>query len=261
MGLFNRNTDRSLDMTFDSPIAAPKVEINTIMKMVYLWMGLGLLTTAFIAWFTASTPALLELSLQPGVGILSIIGIFGLVIALSTGIGRSWLSPNLAAVLFFTFAVLEGFLLSVIMFAFLAPTLPDGTINPSYNPTALYAAFGTASGLFGAMTVVGFTTKMDLTSMRSYLFMGLIGLIIAMVVNMFLNSDAMGFVISVFGVILFTALTAYDTQKIYRISLMPQMQGDHNLAMKFSLVGALMLYLDLLNLFLFLLRIFAGGRD
>jgi hypothetical protein len=247
-------------MSFDSPIEMPQAILNDVMRMVYLWMGLGLLTTALVAWFTATNQSLLELSLQPGVGIISIIGIFGLVITLNAGIGRDWLSPNMAALLFFAFAALEGFLLSVVMFAFLAPTLPDGTVNPSYNPGALYAAFGTAAALFGSMTIVGFTTKTNLSSMGSYLFMGLIGLIIAMVVNMFLGSDTLGYLISVAGVVLFTVLTAYDTQKIARISAMQQMQDDQSFAMKFSLVGALILYLDLLNLFLFLLRIFAGGR-
>lgn len=261
MSLFDQDNNRSMDMAFDSPIEVPKVEINAIMKMVYLWMGLGLLTTAIVAWLTATNDALLELSIQPGANIVSIIVIFGTVIALSAGISKSWMTPNIAGLLFFAFAAVEGFFLSVVMFSFLAPTLPDGTINPAYNPGALYAAFGTASALFGAMTLVGFTTKADLTRMGTYLFMGLIGLIFAMVVNWFLASDTLGYIISIVGVVLFTALTAHDTQKIHRISMMPQMQDDSNLAVKFSIVGALMLYLDLLNLFLFLLQIFAGGRD
>lgn len=261
MDYFDQEQNRSTAMTFDSPIEVPKVEINAIMKMVYLWMGLGLLTTALVAWFTASNDALLELSIKPGANIVSIIVIFGTVIALSAGMSKSWMTPNVAGMLFFAFAAVEGFFLSIVMFAFLAPTLPDGTINPSYNPGALYAAFGTASALFGAMTIVGFTTKADLSSWGTYLFMGLIGLIIAMVVNWFLASSTLGYLISVAGVVLFTALTAYDTQKIHRISQVPQMQDDGSLAVKFSIVGALILYLDLLNLFLFLLQIFAGGRD
>jgi uncharacterized protein len=262
MNFFDPNSNTgAIAASSPSPVTMPQVEVNEIIKRVYLWMGLGLLTTAFVAWFTATNEALLAFSAQPGVGIISIIAVFGIVIALSFGMQRDWLNPSMAAMMFFAFAAIEGFLLSVVMFSFLAPTLPDGSINPNFNPGALYAAFGTASALFGAMTIVGFTTKMDLSKWGTYLFMGLIGLIIAMVVNMFLGSSTLGFVISVAGVLIFTALTAYDTQKIKEMSMSPQMQGDGNLAMKFSIYGALILYLDLLNLFLFLLQIFGGGRD
>ena len=261
MGLYNQNNEPAIPMDSGNAVQMPQVEVNSVIKLVYMWMGLGLLTTAFVAWFVANNDGLLAFALQPGVGIISIIVMFGFVIALNFGLSRPWLTPGMAGGMFFGFAALEGFLLSVVMVAFLAPTLPDGTINPGYNPGALYAAAGTAAALFGSMTIVGFTTKMDLTKWGTYLFMGLIGLIIAMVVNMFLGSDTLGFVISVAGVIIFTALTAYDTQKIKQISMTPQLYDDSNLVMKFSILGALILYLDLLNLFLFLLQIFGGGRD
>jgi hypothetical protein len=238
----------------------PGININSVMKLVYVWMGLGLLTTAFVAWFVASNDALLDLASGSAAGIVSLVALFGVVIALSAGINARWMTANLAAGLFFVFAGIMGFSLSITLFAFISPTLPSGDLNPWYDPTALYAAFGTAAALFGSMTLVGFTTKMDLTKMGTYLFVGLIGLVIAMFVNMLLGSETLGFLISIVGVIIFTALTAYDTQKIMHMSQNAQIQSDGNLTVKFSIMGALTLYLDFINLFLFLLRIFAGGN-
>ena len=143
-----------------------------------------------------------------------------------------------------------------------AITLSSGEtiVNTFYDPTPVYAAAGSAAALFGAMTFVGFTTKADLTKMGTYLFIGLIGIIIASVINIFIGSDGLSFIISILGVIIFTGLTAYDTQKIKEMSMNPQIANGGNLALKFSVMGALTLYLDLLNLFLFLLSIF-GGRE
>jgi len=153
----------------------------------------------------------------------------------------------------------------VTLFAFLSPTVVNSAgvevTNPMYDPGALYGAFGTAAGLFGAMSLVGLTTKMDLTKMGTYLFMALIGLVIAMVINIFIGSSTLGFIISIGGVIIFTGLTAYDTQKIKEMSYQIEADGDGNAAMKFSIIGALTLYLDFINLFIFLLQIFAFSRD
>ena len=109
------------------------------------------------------------------------------------------------------------------------------------------------------MTFIGFTTKMDLTKMGTYLMMGLFGIIIASLVNIFLQSDGLSFIISIAGVIIFTGLTAWDTQKIKEMSMNPEVQADGNLAFKLSVMGAVTLYLDILNLFLFLLSLF--GRE
>lgn len=251
-------------MQQSSPIDMPRVEINTVMRMVYVWMGLGLLVTMFTAYTVGNTPALLELAVAPGMGIISIIFLFGSVIALSAGLNRNWLSPGGAIALFFVFAAIMGFTLSVTMVAYLSPTitLADGTtlVNDFYNPQPVYAAAASAAGLFLAMTFVGFTTKADLTKMGTYLMIGLVGIIIAMVVNIFLRSDGLSFIISILGVIIFTGLTAYDTQKIRDMSMNPEIARGGNAAVKFSVMGALTLYLDLINLFLFLLMIF-GGRD
>jgi len=237
------------------------ISINSIMKMVYLWMFLGMLTTAGVAYFTANLDFLASLRTSTGASILSIVVLFGTVIGLNVGITRQWMTPNLAAGLFFLFSAIMGFSLSLTLQAFLDPTLSDGTVNPLYDPGAVYAAFGTTAALFGSMTMFAFTTRMDLTKWGTYLFMGLIGLIIAMFVNMLLGSETLGFIISFAGVLLFTALTAYDTQKIEQMSRSPELQSNGDLAFKFSIIGAVTLYLDFINLFLFLLRLFAGGRD
>jgi hypothetical protein len=234
---------------FVSP-SVPRVEVNQVLRLVYTWMGLGLLTTAVVAWFTATNDSLLTFSRQPGVWLISIIAQFGLVIALSFGINSRRITPNIAAFMFFAYAALTGFTLSAVFLYFV-----------QNEPNALTSAFGTTAVLFGVMTLYGFTTKNDLTRLGNYLFMGLIGLVIVMLFNMIIGSSALGFLISVVGVILFTGLTAYDTQKIKEMSLDPVVQSDGNLALKLSVVGALTLYLDFLNLFLFLLQLFSGGDD
>ncbi len=254
----NRYAEAALQQS--SPIVTPLVEINSIMRLVYVWMGLGLLVTMFTAYVVGNTPALLNIAIQPGIGILTIVVLFGTVIGLSMGLNRQWLSPGGAVAMFFVFAAVMGFSLSVTMVAYLSETivLPGGQIqNTFYNPQPVYAAAASAAGLFLAMTIVGFTTKADLTKMGTYLMIGLVGVFIAMVVNMFLRSDGLSFIISILGVIIFTGLTAYDTQKIKEMSMNPEIAKGGNMAIKFSVMGALTLYLDLLNLFLFLLSIFS----
>jgi FtsH-binding integral membrane protein len=130
-----------------------------------------------------------------------------------------------------------------------------------YDLGTLTLAFVSTSALFGAMTIVGLTTKMDLTKWGTFLFMGLIGLLVAMLVNIFLRSSAFDLIISVIGVLLFTGLTAYDTQKIVRMASDPAIQaGDTTLMRKLSILGALSLYLDFINLFLFILRLMGRQR-
>lgn len=222
-----------------------QIEFRPLMRQVYMWMGLGLLVTFFIALLTANTPALQQIAFNPTVMLISVFGSLGLVIGLSWGIRR--MSATTAAVLFFVYAALLGFTTMAIVFA----VYPVGTI---------VAAFGTTAALFGVMTVIGFTTKVDLSKYSTYFMMALIGLVIAIIVNMFLNSGPFEMLISIFGVILFTALTAYDTQKIKEMSMDPELQAGGEMMMKISILGALTLYLDFVNLFLFLLRLF-GSRD
>ncbi len=249
MAMFDNNGGANY-IESSSPISTPSVDINQVLRLVYIWMGLGLLATAGMAWFAATTPALDGLRTSAVGFILPLVVLFGTIIALNVGMTRNWLTPGLAAGLFLTFSLAMGFSLSLMLEWFLANDAP-----------ALFSAFGTAAGLFGVMSVYGFTTKSDLTKWGTYLFMGLIGLIIAMVINIFLGSGALDFLISIVGVIIFTMLTAYDTQKIKQMSMNPELQSDGNMAIKFSILGAVTLYLDFINLFLFLLSLFGGGRD
>ncbi len=233
-----------LNRTEDPARVGARIEPNRLMRLVYLWMGLGLLVTTITAIFISSNESLLQIA--QNLFIFAIIGTLIMVVALSALIFK--MSVGMATTLFFVYAGVNG-----ITFAF---------VFLAYDLGSIAAAFGTTAVLFGVMTVVGFTTSVDLTRYRTYFLMGLFGLIIAMFVNMFLlQSGPLDLMISIFGVVLFTALTAYDTQRILRIAEMPEVQADGSIAMKLSILGALTLYLDFINLFLFLLRIFGGGRD
>lgn len=225
----------------------PQVEFRPLMRLVYLWMGLGLLTTAVVSFFVASNTGLIE-----GIGGAWILIVFlqlGLVMGLSWGIRR--MSPNLATILFFVYAAANGLTFGVMFWA----------LMEAGQAMAIANAFFTTAGLFGVMTVIGFTTRVDLSRYSSYFMMALIGLVIAMVVNIFLGSSALDFIISVVGVLVFTALTAWDTQKLKEMAQDPELQEHSDSLVKLSILGALTLYLDFINLFLFLLRLFAGGRD
>ncbi len=219
------------------------LDVRDVLQWTYLWMAFGLVVTTVVSLVTINTPALANLLTLPVVLGAIIIELL-LVIAISGLVMR--VSPTTAALLFFVYAALNGFTLTVIFFV--------------YDIGTIAAAFASAAALFGAMTLVGFTTQMDLTKMGTYLFMGVIGLVIAMVVNMFLGSSTLDFVISAAGVLIFTGLTAYDTQKIKRIAESPAVQADGSLAMRVSIRAALTLYLDFINLFLFLLRLFGRRR-
>lgn len=225
--------------------ALSRVELHPLFRNVYMWMFMGLLTTTAVAVYTSTSGMMLSLLANPPILIGAIIGELALVFILSAAINR--LSATVAGVMFFAYSALNGFTLSLI---FLAYEL--GTIS---------IAFGVTAVLFGIMTVFAMTTQIDLTRYRSYFMMALIGLVIAMVVNMFLGSGPLDYVISMVGVLLFTALAAYDTQVIKQMAQDPAlMQQDSDTLMKISIIGALKLYLDFINLFLFLLRLF-GGRD
>ena len=167
-----------------------------------------------------------------------------LVIGLGAAIQK--LSPATAAAMFLIYSALTGFTLSLIVF-----TYTTGTIT---------AAFATTAVLFGVMSVVGFTTRADLTQFRTLAMFALIGLLIAMLINIFLRSSALDMVISFIGVILFIGLLAMDTQRLKIMAAAPEVQSDRNTAARVAILGALNLYLDVINLFLFLLRLLGGGR-
>ena len=217
------------------------LQLNVVMRNVYGWMTMGLLTT------TAVALGISNMGIIPSQGILwiAIILQFGIVLGLSFAINR--ISATAAGMLFFLYAAVTGFTFSIIFLVF--------------SLGSIAAAFFSTAGVFGAMTIIGLTTKTDLTKYSSYFMMGLIGLIIASVVNIFIGSSGLDFLISIFGVLLFTGLTAYDTQRIANMAASQKMKVDSEDTLKFSIMGALTLYLDFINLFLFMLRLFGSGRD
>jgi hypothetical protein len=212
---------------------------NTLLRQVYAWMGLGLLLTAAMAVVTLSSPALLQLVFGNRLVFYGLIlGELGLVIAVSAAINR--LSAATATALFLLYAALNGITFSVIFAV--------------YTTESIASTFVVTAATFGAMSVYGYTTRRDLTNWGSFLFMGLIGIVIASVVNIFVESSAASWVISAIGVIVYTGLTAYDTWKIKAMAAAGA-QGR-----KPAILGALTLYLDFINLFLMLLRLFGNRR-
>lgn len=217
---------------------------RTFFKWVYGWMTAGLLVTTAVAYLTVNTTLLSSLVMNPLVVIGALILQIVLVVALGAAIGK--MSPAAAAATFLGYSALTGFVLSLVVLSYTA-----GTIT---------AAFATTALLFGVMTVVGFVTTADLTKIRTLGFFALIGILIAMVVNMFLRSSALDMLISFVGVILFIGLIAADTQRLKILAAAPEVQADRNNAARAAIMGALTLYLDVINLFLFLLRLLGGRR-
>lgn len=210
------------------------------MASVYRWMTLGLGLTAAVAFFVAGSEDALRFFIGNRIVFFGlIIAEFGLVIAISAAANR--LSAAAAGGLFLLYSALNGATLSVVLLA--------------YTGSSVALAFVTTAGTFGAMSVFATVTRRDLSSWGSFLFMGLIGVVIASVVNIFLHSSAMSFVISCAAVVVFTGLAAYDTQKLRALGR----AGGGSAAMPVN--GALALYLDFVNLFLALLRLLGNRRD
>ena len=216
------------------------LQLNAVMRNVYGWMTMGLLVTAAVALAVSNS----GFFPSQGLMLIAIFAQLGIVIGLSWAINR--ISATTAGMLFFVYSALTGFTFSIFFLVF--------------SLGSIAAAFFSTAGVFGAMTIYGLTTKTDLTKMGSYLMMGLFGLIIASVINIFLGSGPLDFIISIFGVLLFTGLTAWDTQRIAAMAATRKLKVDSDDTLKFSIMGALTLYLDFINLFIFMLRIF-GGRD
>jgi len=214
------------------------------MQQVYAWMAGGLALTGFIAWYVSQSEALVNLvfgnqAIFFGLIILEL----GLVFGLSWGLTR--MSASMATGAFLLYAAINGITMA---FVFLA-----------YTNESIASTFLVTGGTFAAMSMYGYTTKRDLTSWGNLLFMGLIGLILASVVNLFLQSDALNWVVTYAGVLIFVGLTAYDTQKIKELSARIDAR-DGETFQKMAIMGALRLYLDFINLFLYLLRILGKRR-
>ena len=223
---------------------AMSTAFSTLMRKVFVWMTLALVITGVTAYGVATTPSLL-IAIVTNKALFwgLIIAELALVFAVSGAINR--LSLATATLLFVLYSVVNGATLSVIFLA--------------YSMPAIIQTFFITAGKFGVMALVGYTTKTDLTSLGKLLFMALIGLVIATVVNMFVGSTGFDYILSYVGVLIFVGLTAYDTQKIKQMCMQAPDAGEH--MQKLALLGALSLYLDFINLFLYLLRIFGNNKD
>lgn len=226
-------------------VSRTTIEASTVfLAKVFNWMAIGLGLTGLAAFLTVNSQAALQLIFGNKLVFYGlIIGELGMVFYLSARIQS--ISAQAATGLFVAYSILNGVTLSAILLL--------------YTMTSVAATFLITAGMFGAMAVYGFITKKDLTSWGSFLFMGLIGIIIAAVVNIFLASSMLSWVISGIGVLIFTGLTAYDVQRITRMGEQGIMNGGETAVRKGAIMGALALYLDFINLFLMLLR-FVGDR-
>jgi uncharacterized protein len=224
------------------PTAVLTHDVSKVMRSVYARMFLGLVVTALTAIFVASTPSIMYAIFSSKIAFWGlIIAEFACVLTISAAINK--LSTFAATALFYLYALLNGVVFSSIFWVY-----ELGSIGYTFLITA---------GVFGAMSLYGYMTKSDLTKVGSFLFMALIGVIIATVVNIFVASSTLDWIISFAGVAIFVGLTAWDTQKIKQMVA----YGDSSLMGKVATIGALQLYLDFINLFLYLLRFFGNSRD
>lgn len=226
-------------------VTETQVRVNAFVRSVYNWMAVGLALTGAVAFYVANSETLIRLIFGNQILFFGlIIAELGLVFYLSARVNR--LEASTATALFLIYAALNGATLS---FVFLV-----------YARASIASTFFICAGTFVACSIYGWSTKRDLTSMGGFLMMGLIGIIIASVVNIFLKSSGMYMIISYIGVLVFVGLTAYDTQKIKHMAMTQPADVDAGVVRKGAILGALSLYLDFINLFLMLLRIL-GNRN
>ncbi|HBF42822.1 MAG TPA: hypothetical protein DDW42_04190 [Desulfobacteraceae bacterium] len=231
----------------DYSVVKPRTEVlvNNFVRSVYNWMAIGLALTGFVAFYVSNSETMMRLVFGNSfVFFMLIIAELGLVFAIGGMVNK--LSAGTATSLFVLYSALNGVTLS---FIFLA-----------YTRTSIVSTFFICAATFIGCSIYGWSTKKDLTSWGGFLFMGLIGIIIASFVNMFFRNSGMSMIISYIGVIVFVGLTAYDTQKLKNMALAQPADLDGAVVRKGAILGALSLYLDFINLFLLLLRIFGGGR-
>ena len=222
-----------------------QVRVNTFIRSVYNWMAIGLGLTGLVAFYISNTPALLELIFRNQILFFGLIIVeLALVFILSARIQR--MQASTASGLFILYSVLNG---ATLAFIFLI-----------YTRSSIASTFFVCAATFIACSIYGWTTKRDLTSMGGFLMMGLIGIIIASLVNIFIRSSAMHMIISYIGVLVFVGLTAYDTQHLKAMAISQPADIGAGVVRKGAILGALKLYLDFINLFLMLLRIL-GNRE
>ncbi|MEE1297439.1 MAG: Bax inhibitor-1/YccA family protein [Muribaculaceae bacterium] len=218
------------------------VYVSQVMRQVFTKMFLAMVITALSAYMVLSIPELATfIFTKPMVYWGLLIGEIVMVIALSAALNK--LSNIGATLLFYAYSILNGLTLSCIVLV--------------YTSASIVMTFAITAGVFATMAIYGYVTKNDLTKFGSFMTMALFGLIICIVVNMFMHSSTMEWIISFAGVVIFIGLTAWDVQKIKRMAMMT----DYNNASKLATIGALSLYLDFVNLFLYLLRFFGNSRD
>ncbi len=216
---------------------------QAFLTKVYGWMMLGLLVTTLSAFLTLSNESILEFVFSSKISFYGlIIAQFGLVVFLSARIQQ--MSSGTAKFTFILYSALTGLTLSSIFLL--------------YTGDSIISVFAITSLTFGAMALYGYVTKRDLTGVGQFMMMGLFGVVIASVVNIFMNSDSLGWIISFISVIVFTGLTAYDVQKMKSMAFV--MTEGNEVATKGAIIGALSLYLDFINLFLALLRLLGRRR-
>ena len=222
-----------------------QIRVNEFIRSVYNWMAIGLALTGFIAYYVANTPALLNLILGNQILFFGlIIAELALVFTISARVHR--MQASTATALFVLYSALNGATLSFIFII--------------YTRASIASTFFVCAATFIACSIYGWTTKRDLTSMGGFLMMGLIGIIIASLVNLFIRSSAMHMIISYIGVLVFVGLTAYDTQNLKAMAVSQPSDVGASAIRKGAILGALKLYLDFINLFLMLLRIL-GNRE
>jgi len=223
-----------------------QVRVNSFVRSVYNWMAIGLALTGFVAYSVANMPEVQQVIFGSGIIFFGlIIAQLALVFVISSRIYK--MQAGTATSLFLLYSALNGATLSSIFLA--------------YANSTITSTFFVCSATFVACSIYGYTTRRDLTSMGGFLTMGLIGIVIASLANLFFQSSAVSTVVSYIGVLVFVGLTAYDTQAIKNMALSQPADIDAGAVRKGAIIGALKLYLDFINLFLMLLRIFGGSRN
>ncbi len=223
-----------------------QILVNDFVRSVYNWMAVGLGLTGLVAFYVANSPSMLQLIFGNRLIFFGlIIGELALVFSISARVNK--MSASTATALFVLYAALNGATLSSIFLI--------------YTQSSITSTFLVCAATFVVCSVYGMTTKRDLTSLGGFCIMGLVGIIIASLVNLFFRNSGMSMIISYIGVIVFVGLTAYDTQKLKTMALSQPAGLDGAVIRKGAILGALSLYLDFINLFLMLLRIFGSGRD
>ncbi|MBQ9418891.1 MAG: Bax inhibitor-1/YccA family protein [Synergistaceae bacterium] len=219
--------------------------VNEVFRRVYQYMALGLIVTALTAYLTASSETAIRMLFSSSTPLI-IIAVVEIILVVCLSAMLEKLSTAASLAIFVDYSVLNGLLFSSILLV--------------YTRASIYQAFFSTAGMFGAMSLYGLYTKRDLTSMGSFLHMGLWGILIAMVINLFVGSSALEIAVSALGIVVFLGLTAYDTAKIKTMSESYDL-SDGTMIGRVAVIGALELYLDFINLFLHLLRFLGKHKD